>query len=184
MTDLAPFATVSELEDTLQRPLPRDTAVSAVRRASGAIRGHCHWAISQEVVTNRVVNMRRLTGNLWLHTLWLQSVDKVVESGVTLPGTYYAWDESGRVVRGAGYWTPNLGELLIDYTHGYPEGDERLETVHDVCLAAATRIAGNPMRRSSESTGNESWQTGVGSVGSTLTDGEQEQLAHLVIEDP
>ena len=184
MSDLAPFAGAGDLQNSLQRPIPTDTAVDAVRRASGAIRGHCHWSISSEVVTGHVVNQRRLSGNFWLPTLWLVSIQSIVEDGVTLSAGYYAPDHSGRVVRGSGYWTPNLGGLVVSYTHGYPDEDPRLETVRDVCLAAAGRLVANPLRHSTESTGSESWGMGVASAGSTLTDGEKAQLAHLVIEDP
>lgn len=184
MTDLAPFAGASDLENRLQRPVPRDTAVDALRAASGAIRGHCRWSVSEEVVTGYKVTQRRLSGNFWLPTLWLQTVDLIVEDGVTLLTSYYDWDTSGRVVRGSGYWSPYMRSIVVDYTHGYEADDFRLETVRDVCLAAAARLVANPLRHSTESTGNESWGMGVAAAGSTLTDGEKQQLAHLVIEDP
>jgi hypothetical protein len=185
MTPLAPFAEVSELEDTLQRTVMRDAGVEALRRASGAIRGYCQWSVSEEVVIGRKISQRRVTADLWLPTLWLRSVDALVEGGVTLtPGTSFEWDETGRVRRGSGYWTPYMNQIVVSYTHGYPDGDERLETVHDVCLAAAARLVANPMRHSSETTGNESWSSGVQIANQTLSDGERQQLDHLVLTSP
>lgn len=184
MAHLAPFATVSELEDTLQRDVMLQAGVEALRRASGAIRGFCHWSVSEQVVTNWKVNQTRLSGNLWLPTLWLTSIQSITEDGVVLGAGYYAFDRNGLVRRGSGYWSPYLDGVVVNFTHGYPEGDERLETVHDVCLAAAARLVGNPLRHSSETTGNESWSSGIQIANQTLSDGEREQLAHLVLPEP
>lgn len=182
MTDLAPFVPVTDLEDTLPSPVDRDRSTLAVTRASGAIRGHCHWSISTEVVTGWVVNQRTLSRSFWLPTLWLVSVDSIVEDGVTLTAhTDYEWDASGRVVRASGSWSPYMGGLVVGFTHGYPDGDHRLAVVQDVCLAAAARMVTNPSRHSSETTGNEAWVAGVAQSDQSLTDGERDQLAHLVV---
>lgn len=185
MADLAPFADATDLINAVSRPLTRDAALLAVERASGAVRGHCHWSISQETVTDRVVPIRaNYTRSFWLPTLWLTSCT-IVEGGATLVrGTDYDFDETGRVVRRDGtWWNYWMGEVVATYTHGYPEGDPRLENAKDVTLAVAARRVINPGGHSAESTGSESWSAGAGGVTGSLTEEEEDQLAGLVLED-
>jgi hypothetical protein len=180
-----PLAGVEDLGNTLQRPdLPREVALLAVRRASGAVRAHCGWHVSQETVTAQVQPV--LLGwlrTLWLPTLWLQDVLSVTEDGVVLDPSRYAWRRSGKIVRPSGYyWSTLTDGVVVSYVHGYPEGDARLEGVRDVVLSAAARLVGNPLRHSSETTGNEAWVAGVAQADATLTDGEREQLGPYTLE--
>jgi hypothetical protein len=180
-----PLAGVEDLGNALQRPdLPREVALLAVRRASGAIRAFCGWHVSQETVTAQVQPV--LTGylrTLWLPTLWLQSITSITENGVVLDPSVYAWRRSGKIVRASGYyWSTYADGVVVSYVHGYPEGDARLEGVRDVCLSAASRLVGNPLRHSSETTGSEAWVAGVAQADATLTDGEREQLGPYALE--
>jgi hypothetical protein len=182
---LPPFAGVEDLVDTVQRDtLDRDAAALAVSRASGVIRSHCGWSISREVVTGFVAPMRRASRSLWLPTMWLVSVDALTEDGyVSTAQVDYTYDSTGRVVRAAGYWSPNIGGLVVSYTHGYPDGDTRLETPKHVCLALASRLVGNPYGHVMERTGTEQWQqpADVG-TGTNLTPGEVADLGPYVLD--
>lgn len=181
---LDPFATVEQLGAALQRPdIDRDAATLALRRASGAIRGFCGWSVSADTVVAQTITMPYYSQNFWLPTLWLTSVTSLVEGGLTqVAGTHFAFTASGRVHRASGYWSVYHNDIVVSYTHGYPEGDDRLETVRDVCLSIAARAFGNPYGHSSETTGTESWAAGVSNSVATLTAPDMEQLAHLQLE--
>lgn len=183
-----PLASVDQLQDAMQRTnLGRDAALSALTRASGAIRGHCHWNLSRQTVTGYVPRAaRRYTQDLWLPTLYLVSVDAITISGVPLvPLVDYDWDSHGKV-KLASYWPSTFRAVSITYTDGFAAESSEMETIRDVCIAAAARLTGNPLARVSEQTGSEGWQVAAAQVeeGSTLTRGERDTLAQWVLQDP
>jgi hypothetical protein len=181
-----PFATVADLGFALQRPnLDRDAGLLALERASGAIRGWCGWSITREVVTSKVINNYSVSSRLWLPTLWLVSVDSLVEDTFTLvPNVDFAWDASGKVRRGKGFWSTHYNAITVGYTHGYdPTTDTaRLEPLRTVCLAVAGRLLSNPLGHAMERSGTEQWQISLSASESTLTDGEKEDLEPYRLE--
>jgi hypothetical protein len=179
----APFARVEELQNTLQRPdLPKAGALLALSRASDSVRGHCHWTVSREVVTDAQPNTGRGRHRLWLPTLHLVSVDEVTEGGLTLTaGQHFTWDQHGVVYRN-GRWPYQLNAVVLTYTHGYAEDHRNYRVAHDVTLAAAARICGNPLRHSSEQTGSEAWVSGIAQADATLSKGEREQLDSFTLD--
>lgn len=187
-----PFATGPDLGILLQRDdLPSSLLQLAVRLASGAIRAHCGWTISQETVTLKFSGYG--LSYLWLPTMHLTAVDAVVEDGVTLVGgTDYDWQPNGRLARRR--WSPTVQGIEVTFTHGYPVDDPHMELAEGVCLSAASRLADNPraLQSLSWTTGGESetvtYQRGVGDTtgtakpgGVTLTAGEKADLAPLVL---
>lgn len=115
--------------------------------ASGAIRRFCGWSLSQETVTDALVDgLGRAT--LFLPTLRLTSVVAVAELGATgvfgaslVYDTDYTWTRDGRLIR-AGRWPSSARAVRVTYTHGYPSAE--LADVRGICLAMASRHVSSP----------------------------------------
>lgn len=183
---MAAFATPAELASALQvASVDTASATLALNRASGRIRLHCGWSISEETVTDEVFDGTG-TRNLWIPTLRLTAVGSLEVDGVALvEDTDYSWTSYGRVVRN-GCWPRTARSIVVTYTHGYPSGHPKLEAVKDVCLALAGRLYDNP-RGSKASTKTAGPFTETDSYGndpaSALSEQEQLDLGKFTLEE-
>lgn len=172
-----PFASPADLATWVQRDVAPDLGDLAVRVASGAIRSHCGWPITETTAT---IAYPVAGGVVWLPTLHLTRV-VVTDAGVTVPaGADVAWSRDGRVVCNR----RPAGTATITYTHGYSWPDPVLDLVAGVCLSAAARAVDNPRGLRSWTVGGESeTYAGGGSevAGSVLTGAERADLAGLVL---
>jgi hypothetical protein len=135
---VAPLITVEELRAYARVPIADDRAALAVAGASGAVRAHCRWSISQEVgVTLRAAGTGvRVVG---LPTMHLSTVDAVRVDGVVLDPGEYRWATRGQLyhVNGWARWS----KVEVDCTHGYAEIPD---VVRIVACGLATRYVSNP----------------------------------------
>lgn len=175
---MASFATPAELASWLQVPeVDTATATLQLAAASKAIRDYCGWNITEETVTDQVLDTDG-ERSIWLPTLWLTAVASVSE--LTLPltaGTDYEWRRYGKVTRtGRRHcWPRQSQSVQITYTHGYPETPD---SIKGICLAMAGRVYNNPLGAKSQTAGPFSQSFAVplsGAVGSPLL----EELAQL-----
>ena len=175
---MAAFATASELASWLQKDLDTATATLALSVASGQIRRHVGWSITEETLTDLLVDG---TGrrSIILPTLHLTAVASVEEDGVAL--TYdvdYTWTREGRLIRN-GRWLHKARTVKTTYTHGYTTGAAELDDVKGVCLDLAGDIYDNPTGLRSYTVGGASETYAGGSVdlGAGLTDTQRNDLA-------
>lgn len=140
---MAAFATPAELASFLQRDLDTATATLALENASQQIRDYVGWSVSEEV--DREVTLDGTGGPyLWLPTKHLTDVSTVVENGVTLTVVDdFDWSSRGYLIR-SGRWTCRPRAVVVTFTHGWPDGSEKLRTARSVCLSLAGSIYDNP----------------------------------------
>ena len=176
---MEPFASPIDLATWVQREVTPDLGDLAVKVASGAIRAHCGWPITEETAT---VAYPVAGGVLWLPTLNLTRI-VVTDAGVALPaGADVSFTRGGRVVCNR----RRAGTATITYTHGYTWPDPVLDLVQGVCLSAAARVVDNPRKLSSWTVGGESetyaspnWGTSIG--GGVLSVTDRADLSSLVL---
>lgn len=182
---MAPLVTNTELIvwlDIADDTFPTDRATLLVNSASAAIRSYCGWNISQETLTDEIVDGSG-RWDLWLPTKHLTAVAEIEEEGVLLvhPDDY-VWYRSGRITH-VRRWTPEAKGVQITYTHGYPTGHPKLDLARTVCLTAAGRMVTNPGGLQSETIGAVSWTMAGGGEEATvvLTKGDQNMLEPLAL---
>jgi hypothetical protein len=184
---MASLVTPEELIVWLDIPadtFPMDRATLLVNSASAAIRGHCGWNISQEVVTGDVIDGSG-KWDIWLPTKHLTAVASVAENGVTLVHeTDYWWYTRGQLER-SGRWTSEPKGVLATYTHGYPTGHVKLELARTVCLSVAGRrvptAAASGLSAYTVGGVSETYGGGGSDPTSMLTAGDMEMLAPLAL---
>ena len=175
---MAAFATAAELASWLQRDLDTATATLALNVASGQIRKHAGWSITQEVLTDQVVDG---TGrrSILLPTLRLTAVASVSEGGTLLVyDVDYTWTREGRLVRN-GRWRHEARIVTASYTHGFAAGAPELDDVKGVCLDVAGSVYDNPTALRSYTVGavSETYAGGGVDLGAGLTDAHRKALA-------
>lgn len=179
---MAALATPTELAGFLQQDLDTYSATQALDVASQAIRDHCGWTISEETVTDKVLDSYG-EHSIWLPTLLLTAVGSVVEKGTTLTVvTDYDWTSYGRLIR-SGRWPNEARSVTVTYTHGYAIVPD---SVKGICLAAAARRYQNPSQIRSLTVGAVSESYVIPSTGqlgffydSELTDLNKYKLEHV-----
>lgn len=134
---MSPLASTTELRQWKQLDVGEfdtDAANLAVAGASGMIRSHCGWDISQTTVTDEVLDGPGKR-NLWLPTLRLTAVASVAVNGDVLTvGTQYDWTRYGKLIH-RGCWPCTARSITITYTHGWA-------TLPDEVKTAALILAG------------------------------------------
>lgn len=124
-----PFATVTDLEDALGRPVEPAQAALALAGASGAIRTYCGWHIAPSVTETLVVDGSgsRLQA---LPTMHLTDVTAVTNDGEDLVLTDIEWSQAGMLRWNHGpdwgwdrgrWWSIRFQGVTADVTHGYAE---------------------------------------------------------------
>lgn len=179
---MAAFATPAELASHLQvASVDTASATLALNVASGDIRDHCGWSISEEDVTDTLDGTG--TRNLWLPTLRLTAITSLEVDGVPLvEGVDFDWTRYGKVVRN-GCWPRTARSIDIAWTHGYTVTPDN---VKGVCLALAGRRYDNPKgSKGSTRTAGPFTETSTyaGEGGADLTDREIEKLAKFTLEE-
>lgn len=177
---MAAFATPTELAGFLQTDLDTYSATQALDIASKAIRDHCDWNITEEIVTGKVLDCDG-SRSIWLPTLLLTAVASVVENGVTLTVlTGFDWTSYGRLIR-AGRWPNQARSVTVTYTHGYATIPD---SVKGACLSAAGRVYVNPDGIKQETIGAVSvtYNTPLYTSGVSLTEQEREDLGKYKLE--
>ena len=173
---MAAFATPAELASHLQQDVDTASATLALNIASGKIRDHCGWSITQESNVSFTLDGSDDAGALWLPSLLVTAVASVVEDGRTLAvGTEFDWTSYGKLIRVGRCWTRKPRSVITTITHGYATSPD---TVKGVCLDLAGRRLDNPTTLRSYTVGSVS-ETYAGSstdLGPGLTDSEKEDL--------
>lgn len=137
---MAPLADPVDLGLFLQAEVDEDTADLLLAVASGLIRAHVGWSISEESGVTHVTQGDG--GNLiWLPTKRLTGVTSVEVDGEPLAGDAYRWTSTGRLRRVAGRWPCLEQSVEVVFTHGH---DPVPDDVRGVCLALAGRLHSNP----------------------------------------
>lgn len=149
------LATPEDLAALLQQDLDRSTAELLLE---------CATAIVQQACGQRIM---RATSTIILagtHERWLYLPQRPVVSvaTVTLAGTELAaedWQLSGHWLYRANGWI-DVGTALsvveVEYTHGYDEGDQRLQLARAATLALAAGPYHNPTGSTREQIGDYS----------------------------
>jgi hypothetical protein len=179
---MAPLASTDDLRKWKQLDVGEfdtDAATLAVAGASGMIRSHCGWDISQATVTDAVLDGPG-SRNLWLPTLKLTAVASVAVNGDPLTvGTQYDWTGYGKLIH-RGCWPSTPRSITITYTHGWnPVPDE----VKTATLILAGLLYSNPDMAASFS---EAWGpfNESRSYGSDLPPMIASMLGRYVLQDP
>ena len=154
-----PFATVSDLEKMLRRDLDLNGATEAVQAASDEIRGFLRQTISEATTTGK--RFRPIREAIFLDELPVQTDTVEVEVDDEAFEDFDVEADTGILVRDDGDCWDQDSTIKVTYTHGYPDGDERLRTARRVCLYAAARIYTNPEQVMQKRRGD--YSTGYGS---------------------
>lgn len=181
---MAPFATAAELEDFLQLDsgtIRTATADLVLAIASGAIRRHVGWSISEE--TADLVTQGTGDNVIRLPTKRLTDVTSVTVDGDPLVfGDDFRWTTLGRLRRVGARW-PRLEQTIeVTFVHGYdPVPDE----VKGVCLSLAGRFYNNPegLRSWSVDGLSETIAAPTSDIGLALTSEEKAALEQFVLLD-
>lgn len=127
---MTPLVSTTELGQWKQLDvdeLDTDAAALAVAGASGMVRAWCGWPISQETVTDAVLDGPG-SRSLWLPTLRLTAVSSVAVNGDELTvGTQYDWTGYGKLIH-RGCWPRTPRSITITYTHGYDPVPDEVKT--------------------------------------------------------
>lgn len=173
------FANSAHLQAFLQQDVEIGTATFLLDIASGVIRRHVGWSISEETV--QLTTQGTGDNVIWLPTKFLTVITSVVEDGVTLIfGTHYRWTSTGRLRRLSGRWTCEEQSVVVTFTHGY---DPVPDDVRGVCVSLAGRFYNNPDGLRQWTVGGIS-QTVAGSadgITGMLSDDEKAQLSQFEI---
>lgn len=135
--DLAAYLQIDEADlNTATATLLLEGATAAVQEAAGG----------QRIVEASGTYTLPAPGGreLWLPQIPVQSVDTVLVDGVELDAD--SWNLRGnQLKRVYGWWQEVLdGEVTVTYTHGYPEGDQRLQLARRTVLMLAAAVYTNP----------------------------------------
>lgn len=172
---MAALATPADLASYLQTSVDTATATQALDKASGAIRSHCLWTISQETVTAQTFDGTG-TRSLWLPTLRLTNVASVTEKSLPLTVVvHYDWTLYGRLIR-VGCWPDTPRSIVVTYTHGWSPVPD---AVAGVCLNVAARRY-EKLKGLSQLTVGDVSET---SLPETLTGPELRELSPYVLRD-
>lgn len=140
---MAPLASTTELRQWKQldeAEFDTDSATLAVAGASGMIRSHCGWDISQTTVTDAILDGPG-GRSLWLPTLKLTAVGSVVVNGDVLTvDTQYDWTSYGKLIH-RGCWPCKPRSITVTYTHGWATVPDVVKTA---CLIVAGILYDNP----------------------------------------
>lgn len=176
---MEPLAAAEDLACHLQRDLDRASADLALAGASGLVRRHAGWPISESTET-----LTRLGGGsvvLGLPTLMLTAVTEVrvgteviaaaeLAAAGYMGAEEYTWTPEGQLIRPAGW--PRLAQVQADCTHGY---DPVPDDVRLVTLTLAGRLLANPEALKSKTVGGISRTYGgssdLGALETALLDG-------------
>lgn len=161
------FASPDDLAALLKKPFTAQEREQALRLLAGAtarIRAVTDQWIS-EVEGDVWVTDAPADRVLWLPQRPVSTVTQVLVDGVAVTD----WRLRGsRLVRSCAWWDGcgPVPELQVTYTHGYKDGDERLDLAVDACMAFAAAARSNPDGLKSESIDDYTRAFSVGSGGS------------------
>lgn len=136
-SDLAAFLQIDEADlNTATATLLLEGATAAVQEAAGGQR----IVEASGTYTLSAPSAREL----WLPQIPAQSVDTVLVDDVELDAD--SWVLRGNQLRRSyGWWQEVLdGEVTVTYTHGYPDGDQRLQLARRTVLMLAAASYTNP----------------------------------------
>lgn len=114
-------------------------AQTAIDAATRSVRDFCGWHVGPSL-TETVTVRGDGTASVWLPSMKVTTVASVLVDGAALLPGDFEWLECGLLTRTYGWF--NYGARIdVDLTHGH---DPVPESVTEVVMARATRLAGDP----------------------------------------
>src|SRR5690349_12276775 len=112
--------------------------------AEAQVRTYCGWNLTEETVTDQVVEP--IGNQIFLPTLHLTAVANVTNDGVSSVAgrSTYSWTTNGVITRYAACWSPYFQGVTVSYTHGYPPGAKELLVIKQVVAAVVSRLIAAP----------------------------------------
>jgi len=150
------LATPSELAAFLQQDVDTASATLALEVATGLVQAACGQRLV-EVTETVTLDVDRLDAGPWLNL----PQRPVTAVGAVVVGASTVTDHTvqlsrARLYRPDGWRSASLpswsapSTVTVTYTHGYPDGDQRLQLARSAVLALAAVAYGNPSGATSE----------------------------------